>query len=630
MKIKEKKLLEYIGMQDSWISSAKLAEHFSISKRTVKSYISALNSTEANLILSSNKGYRLNKEKQEIWQQESNSNVPETPAERFAFLLLTLVNSGEKQDIYELAESCFVSEPTIRSDLKHLKRIAAKHDLSLTISKEMVHLAGTEKNKRKLTREILMTELEHNFLSISQSQYDYQNVDLDTIREIVAEVFANRQYFTNDYALTNIVIHLAIAVDRIKRNFFFNPAFQSMAIDSLMITLAEEIAERLEKIYKINYSQAEIKELAILIAANGTNINFTQVSYEELERITDQHCLSLVQHIIARLNNMYLINFDDHDFLVRFTLHIKNMLNRLEKNIEIQNPMVNTIRKESPLIYDCAVQASIVVKEQTGFVINDDEIAYIAFHLGYALEQKKEQQEKINCTLLVPHYYNMNAIIMNKIQDVFSGDLEITNILTNEKELQNISTDLLVTAVELQTIPEVPYIVVNPFFTSKDREALVKKIFSIKQEKENTAQEKMFRSIISPENFLITEEINSQEKALGYICSRLIEKNAVPQGFFSDVLAREQLSSTAYGSIAIPHSLNMEGNRSGIFVLINPNGITWGKDVVKMVLLIFISSKDKNLFQEVFDNVATIFSEKGNIAKAVGTKNFEEFINILG
>ena len=54
-----------------------------------------------------------------------------------------------------------------------------------------------------------MTKLQESFIDF----------DLDYIKEIIAELFSDYDFFTNDYALTNIVIHLAIAVDRMKGNF---------------------------------------------------------------------------------------------------------------------------------------------------------------------------------------------------------------------------------------------------------------------------------------------------------------------------------------------------------------------------------------------------------------------------
>ena len=61
------------------------------------------------------------------------------------------------------------------------------------------------------------------------------------------------------------------------------------------------------------------------------------------------------------------------------------------------------------LIYDISVSLAATIKEKTGISINDDEIAYIAFHLGSALEAQKSLTEKITVALYCPSYYDMKS-----------------------------------------------------------------------------------------------------------------------------------------------------------------------------------------------------------------------------
>ncbi|MGO3790610.1 MAG: HTH domain-containing protein, partial [Enterococcus gilvus] len=59
MKVKYLPFLRYLNEQETWTPSSQLAEKFSLSKRTIKSYISEIQQNEPGLILSSNKGYRV-------------------------------------------------------------------------------------------------------------------------------------------------------------------------------------------------------------------------------------------------------------------------------------------------------------------------------------------------------------------------------------------------------------------------------------------------------------------------------------------------------------------------------------------------------------------------------------------
>ncbi|MCU7701023.1 PTS sugar transporter subunit IIA [Enterococcus gallinarum] len=51
---------------------------------------------------------------------------------------------------------------------------------------------------------------------------------------------------------------------------------------------------------------------------------------------------------------------------------------------------------------------------------------------------------------------------------------------------------------------------------------------------------------------------------LKQLCGQMKEEGIVDETFYPQVIEREQLSSTAFGSVAIPHSLTMNANRTGL------------------------------------------------------------------
>lgn len=74
-----------------------------------------------------------------------------------------------------------------------------------------------------------------------------------------------------------------------------------------------------------------------------------------------------------------------------------------------KNPLVSEIRQSCPLIYDVSVQLSGIIREKTGITLDEDEIAYIALHLGGALETQKELANRVPAVLYCPSYYNMDS-----------------------------------------------------------------------------------------------------------------------------------------------------------------------------------------------------------------------------
>ncbi|MCB5953863.1 BglG family transcription antiterminator [Enterococcus sp. CWB-B31] len=631
MKAKYIKLLQYLNEQGNWVSSTLLAEKFGLSKRTIKSYISDIQTIEPDLVVSSSRGYRVESGKLAAFFNNIQTSIPETPAERAAYLLLRLISTEEAISVYDLAEELYISESTLLNDAKKLKKQCLELSLEIRLIKDTLQLIGTEKAKRQLIHTTLLSELDNHFVDITKLQESFVDFDLDYIKEIIAELFSDYDFFTNDYALTNIVIHLAIAVDRMKGNFQFpkSEAQPPQSIHPAVLKIAEKIAGKVAERYNICFPKEEIRDLAILISANGTSVNFTQISAEELEQVADKRCLDLVGKILEKVHELYFIDGNEPEFFIRFALHIKNLLYRIDNGYSCRNPMTETLKKECPLIYDCAVQVSHVIQKELDYTISEDEIAYIAFHLGYALEIQKQRTNKINCTILVPHYYNMNIQVMEKLQKNFVDDLEIQNILTSEKELKYVDTELIVSAVKLKQVVTTPYVVINPFFTLEDRQQIASKIFDIKEKKRRDQFAQNFLSIVDEGRFIYTTENQNSDELLKQLCSRMEEEGMVDERFYPQVMEREQLSSTAFGSVAIPHSLTMNANRTGISIVVNPNGIAWGSSRVTLVFLISINYRNRHVFREIFDDLAMICTDEQNVHRLSSLTSFEEFVDTL-
>ena len=95
--------------------------------------------------------------------------------------------------------------------------------------------------------------------------------------------------------------------------------------------ISEKIAEKVAERYGIRFPKEEIRDLAISISANGTSVNFTQISPDELEKVTDKNCLDLVKkNSSKKWMNYTFIDGNEPEFFIRFALHIKNLLYRIQ------------------------------------------------------------------------------------------------------------------------------------------------------------------------------------------------------------------------------------------------------------------------------------------------------------
>ncbi|MDQ1000426.1 lichenan operon transcriptional antiterminator [Neobacillus niacini] len=629
MNSKYKDILRYLSTQNDWIPSGQLANVVGISKRSVKTYIADINSMEQGLITSSKKGYQVNLEKLNPFLTSMNTTIPQTPKERVEYILKCLVNADRPLNVFDLSDELYISEVTLKGDLRKVKKRLADNDLELKVSGDLIQMIGNEKSKRKLMSSILYSESNSNFLDIDKLKESFEGFDIDYIRAVIAEVFSIYHYFTNDYSLTNVILHIAIAIDRMENGFIYPKQLDGEANLEKEYKIATDVAKKLEAKFNVTYSEGEIRELALLISSSGTSINFMHLQLSELQDVAGLRCLNLVEKILEDLRNNYYIEINDSDFLVRFTLHVKNLLMRLENRFVSKNPLTSSIKLNSPAIYDCAVHVSYTIKEETGYTMNDDEIAYVAFHLGYALEMQKQANTKITCSILFPFYYNYNVQLTERLTNQFGEDLLIQHIVTNESDLDTLNSELVISAVQLNFVPKKPFVIVNPFFTAGDSNKVANKIHELKEVKRKASFKRNIDAITDKQLFKIVHSEGTKEETLTMICGIMEQKEFVDSNFLIDVIERETMSSTAFGRIAIPHAIKMNAKKTGMFALINKKGLEWGDLSVNIILLFSVNREDRKLFHEVVDSLATILTEEGNVSRIMNVADYQSFVDIL-
>ena len=103
----------------------------------------------------------------------------------------------------------------------------------------------------------------------------------------------------------------------------------------------------------------------------------------------------------------------------------------------------------------------------------------------------------------------------------------------------------------------------------------------------------------------------------------------VDKEFFTQIMEREKLSSTAFGPVALPHTLTMDAYKTGIYIVVAPKGIQWGTQIVTLVFLISINYHNRHIFREIFDDLAMICTDEQNVHRLSQQVFFDDFIETL-
>lgn len=616
-----------------------LAMNMAVSDRSVKNYIAEINANEPGLIQSSHRGYAVDKERIMRVLSSHAHKMPQTPEERINYLLTQLLNSrqlaAELPDLYGLSDVLCVSYETVKKDLLLVRKKLKDFNLYLTVTNDCLAVEGLEQDKRRMFSSILYAEFSANILSLTEIGRIFPRYDIDLLVSILVESCKSWHYFINEYALLSLVLDVVISIDRIRNDHTFNPcsaaspAAGERKYDERETTLARHVINQIEQHFEVMYSEQEAEALTVVLLSSLIRIDMDEIHAGNIERLAGKECMELVAILCKEMRRYDFIDGDSEQFLVRFTIHIKNLLVRLQHGHVTRNPLTEQIRTSCPLIFDCAVAISEKIRQATGFTVDEHEIAYIALHIGSILGNQIAGQNKVSCVLLVPHYHNHTNQLISQIDSLFGQQLIIRAIVTSYEEFANLpAPDFLISTLRIpQTLMEWVYI--NPFLTDRDISALQYKVERVRQKKKRARLLENLQLISNEKLFFHNPPLADENEAIPFMADALHRHGYVDADFVHDVFQREHNYSTTFGNIAVPHSMKMNANKTGLCVVISEKSFPWGNNMVNVVLLFSINQAERALFYDIFDNLIVLLLEPPNLKKASECRTWQEFVTTI-
>lgn len=634
MRAKYELLIETLLRQSDTMTASQLAKALGVSERSIKNYIAEINHQEKELIRSSRKGYEICRERAVQLLGNSRNEIPETPTERVSYILTQLLfaeNDGvEGIDLYDMADDLFVSIETLKKDMVKVRRHLKEFNLYVNMSNACAFLEGKEADKRRLLSSILYDEFNENVMSLEAVQKAFPDFDLELLRNIIEEQCKKFHYFINGYALLNLVLDIVISMERIRHNCTYR---SHMALNRNYgireAELSEQIAGEIEKHFRIRFTGLELEELTVLLIGHLMKIDYNELNRENIGDVVGEKCLGIVNRLLQNINENYYIDVDNDDFFIRFTIHISNLLTRIKYDYMTKNPLTEQIKMSCPLIFDCAVSVANCLREITGSRIDEDEIAYIALHIGSNLEMYEKQKNKQSCVLLSPQYYDFADGIMSRLEQAFGDCLVVKTVVTSRSECRHVKKeDFLLTTIAMDGY-DGEVIQITPFVNDRDIVLIRRTLEEIKRKKNMEHLRCALEEITGPNLFRRNGNFQNQSEALAFMVRRMEEEGYVGPDFMTDVLERESHSSTAFNQVAVPHSLKQDALKTGMFILLNEKPIVWGKNIVNVVLLFAINRSGQALFHEIFDNLVVLLLEQQHLERVLRCETYEQFINAI-
>lgn len=625
-------LLDYmITNSGTFVPAMDLACYLDVSPRQIRTYISELNNSCDGFVLieSGNKGYFLNPDNYYRYKSQVLPKKESSPQSRQNYIIQKLVHSKEGYNCFDFSEELFVSLPTIENDMKSVRHILHQHGLTLKRNRDLFFLEGTEKNKRNLMQHLITSDSYDNFILKDEVRLLIFHYHFWDFRKNIRGILTECDIFVNDYSLNNIALHLIVMIDRIRNNctlqeFPTNDDFTVLP----QYHASKRITAYIQETYRIAVNKSELYSLTLIIANNTTIMDYSSINSSNLHRYIEQKYIDIANDVLRKAEQCYYLDPFDPEFTAQFTIHIKNIFYRVENNYFAKNPLTHKVKSTYPLIYDIAVFIAQELDSTYRLHINEDEIAYISFHIGSYFENNVQNKNRVTCLFLYADYYSTYKHVLDKITRILDDKIRIKYAISvNQYQPEMVHADLIISTVDMPF--STPSIVVNPLLTERDITNIRESVEHLNKLQKNAALKAYLLNFVERQLFYCNAPYKDSTSAITMMTQDAIRLGFANPTFTHDVLAREAMSSTAFGTIAVPHSLSKNACSSFISFFISKKPMVWNNSEVFIIALIGVSRESRKIFSEVFDHLIDILSEPKSVKKLALSDNYNTFIHTL-
>lgn len=671
-----KKIIKILIEIDNYIVTEQIAEKLDVSSRTILRELKKVEKwLKGNDILLEKKkgtGIRLNCSQAdkiriaEILEFEA-VDKHYSPEERKMIILSELLRDQRPNKLYAFTRVTNVSEATISHDLDEIEAWVEDYELKLIRKPGLgVYLEGRERDIRKASINLLYQNFNlEEILLLLQDKYSKKEeslrknlsknrllnlIGLDTINLLdnyIKKLEKKMSYQLADDAYAALMVHLAIALKRIKdgEEITINQKVLDKLKGNQEFVIARELVSSIAEAFNVEIPEAEVAYVTMhLMGSKGRG----GIYNDDISMTEDYHLVNITRKMIEKAEielGIYLE--DDEELLIGLVRHLEPTINRIKLNLEIRNPLLAEIKEKYSKLFEVSQKCAAILAEKEEIEVPESEAAYIAMHLGSAVERKRKPQQKYRAAVACTSGIGASRLLASRLSKEFEN-IEVTSLIStldfDNHEIENLNLDLIISTV---TIPEskVPVIVVNPLLNEKQQQEINDFLLSHQAKKRSknekiTLKEKL--EMINNYNQGILEVLNNFQLKTNYKfrdSERLIEDAAEMltveakkiEKIKEDLNSREERGSTVlkHNQIMLLHCQSRAVNEL-YFAVIRPESAfnieaENGEEAeIRIVVLMAAPLKGSPQGREVLSEISHLLIESKEFTKSVKSGNQEE------
>ncbi|MGL4607874.1 MAG: BglG family transcription antiterminator [Eubacteriaceae bacterium] len=591
--------------------------------------------------------------------------------ERQERLILEILKEKKPQKIFYFANMFCVSESTISNDLDAVEPWFRESQLVLTKKPGYgVNLSGTEENYRRAMVKLIYRNINHwspevfsrvsplevimdEFVVNQGSDTIYQLLNRDTLREvnrILESLGEERLTQIAESSYLGFVINLTLLVERIRKK-------EKLSIDRVLINeisksanydLAVKIGKYLETQFEIIVPIEEV--VYICIYFDGAKPKY--VDQDHFEENNKEKLTSLVHGMMDcyQASVAYELKLDE-ELIEGLIAHLIPTLTRLKHRIEIDNPLLDSVKENYPEIYQNSKKSAEMIEKTFGYPVPEDEIGFLALHFGAAmvrLENRRKNNKKLRIGVVCDSGIGISRLMGSRIKNIFAEKANIFILGKKELTLEKLDKlDFIVSTFEIEGTTK-PILIVNPILLDEDIDkinAMIKEIKKLShdasvqcmavekdfKEEFNLLQEMMTQMENILESFTITfvddhKSVGEMIKITGGIIGENEEQRTQ---IIADIEKRERIASQIIPEFgfALFHT-RTKGVKAASFSLILPRGERFThkdfKNIFAIIVMLIPWGEEMTTQSKVMGGISTALIEDEIFLENIKNGEFEK------
>lgn len=634
-------LLEFLLKQHEYLSANQLAEKYGVSTKTVYQDIDKLNDffdegeLKSRIVKVPRKGIKLSADEERkqirslLLVNKHESGVQDfSPEYRESELIKRLFINQEDLDIYDFAEEMYVTESTVHRDIDKLEKNLGQFDLKIRIKHDQLFVDGDEWNIRKALQSYVIQA--QSLGREEKIERFFSEKDIEICYEAISRLSQKYHHqFSEEYSCL-LLVECLVFKKRTENNNCLTERTSNLINDLNHLEVYFFSGELLESIINKSFSEIspyEIEAMAYSLLAYGFSIQ----SADYIQNIEHQ-----VNELINKVSNLLSLDLSkDNHLKLMLSNHISKMIFRLRNQIYITNPALEEIKKQYSSLFNVIWIAIRGLSKYYEINISNEELAFIVIHFQLAIEKIVKP---LNIVVICQNGIATSELIMSKLHKIFDSDAKITNINARELDFYDISNiDLIISTIALPEVT-VPVIEVSPILT-KDEIESIRSFYS----EHMTDNYTLMRTSLDGRKFnleslqtlikkpyLIRETMKSKKECLEKMIKECDSSNRKNKEFKESILERETLGSTSvYTGVALPHCDPRFVEQSELIIMTLDKPINWGKNNVKLIILIAVAENDIPIFKDSLIALYSVIENQELMNELVQLENGDEIKNRL-